>query len=132
MIVEESSTRTRLTDRIMPSLLVQNLEETLVFYQDVLGFSVNDLESEGFGPSWAIVSRDDVAIQFFSHSHHAIPSAPTFSGMLRLFTEDIDALIGEMKDVAEIEWSETQPDGKTCEIAIRDPNGYILAFCSAY
>lgn len=132
MIVEDSAGRAHLTDRIMPSLLVHNLEETLVFYQDVLGFAVNDLESEGFGPSWAIVSRDDVSIQFFSHSHHAIPSVPTFSGMLRLFTEDIDTFVEEMKDVAEIEWSECQPDGKTCEVAIRDPNGYVLSFCSAY
>lgn len=132
MIIEDGAARVRLTDRIMPSLLVHNLEETLVFYQDVLGFSVNDLESEGFGPSWAIVSRDDVAIQFFSHSHHAIPSVPTFSGMLRLFTEDVDAIVEEMKDVAEIEWTQCQPDGKTCEVAIRDPNGYVLSFCSAY
>lgn len=132
MMVEEGTDRARLTDRIMPSLLVTDLEQTLTFYQDVLGFAVNDLESEGHGPSWAIVTRGDVAIQFFSHSHHNIPSEPAFSGMLRFFTDDIEALVEEMKQRTDIEWSEYQPDGKACEVAVRDPNGYILAFCSAY
>ena len=131
MLVEENASRARLADRIMPSLLVHNLEETLDFYQNILGFAVSDLESEGHGPSWAIVSRDEVAIQFFSNSHRNLPSVPAFSGMLRLFTEDLDALVSEIAPLVDIEWTERQPDGRTCEAAVRDPNGYVLAFCSA-
>ena len=130
MLVDEHGSRARLADRIIPSLLVHNLEETLDFYQNILGFTVSDLESEGHGPSWAIVERDGVAIQFFSNSHRNLPAAPAFSGMLRLFPEDLDALISEIGPLVDIEWTEQQPDGKTCEAAVRDPNGYVLAFCS--
>jgi catechol 2,3-dioxygenase-like lactoylglutathione lyase family enzyme len=74
--------------RIAPELPVANLQETIEYYQQRLGFLlVNHLPSRDY----AILERDDVAIHLFrdeGHSHSPVG--------IHIFTPDLEALHDEL------------------------------------
>ena len=77
------------------SLLAADLAETLAFYLS-LGFHISgewrDEESQ-----WAEVSRDAVALQFFTTPPANVPDKPVLSGTIYFFSDDVRALAKEIK-----------------------------------
>ncbi len=113
--------------KIVPSLFVTNISETLAFYE-VLGFTVTGCQGDRETAEWAEVVRDEVTFQFYSDPPVGTPIAPVFSGTLYVFCENIDDLANEFRGKVEFAWGPEVMDYGMYEFAVQDPNGYFVAF----
>lgn len=119
---------TRLGSRLVPSLMVHDVEASLAFYSAVLGFDVCGRHEDGQGLAWAEVRRDAIVLQFMRGPICGLPEAPVLTGTLYFFPESVDAIAEQVAGQAEVAWGpELMPYGMR-ELAIRDPDGYLLAF----
>lgn len=112
---------------LTPSLYTPDLDTTIAFYTDVLGFELAGDWKEAGTPIWADVRFGDAHIWFFSQ---AIPDRPepALSGLLYLFVEDVDAVYKRLEGRVTCRWGpEDQPYGLR-ELGIEDINGYLLVF----
>jgi uncharacterized glyoxalase superfamily protein PhnB len=128
---------------LTPNLMSDNVNESVVFYRDRLGFhffagvlaegqSMADAFSADIPLQWAVLGRDDARVMFQLRSSLAREYAPAgdlalgASATLYLETENLDALIAGLGESVEI----VLPDHTTFygmrEMWIRDNNGYIL------
>lgn len=117
---------TGLGNRLVPALLVRNMEETLAFYKK-LGFKLTACFPMS-KPTWAEVSRDSVTLQFHTEPPHGTPPTPVFSGTLYVFPESVAALAEEYREKVEFAWGPEVMEYGMREFAVQDPNGYFLAF----
>ena len=123
---------------IAPFLLVKDLSRSITFYTEVLGFSVS--EPWGDPPYFAMAERDGLTIML----HQVQPplrvrpnggtrggsAATTDTWDLYLWCRDADALFADFTARgAEVVYEPViQPDYTMKEFAIRDVDGYVLAF----
>lgn len=117
---------------LRPMLDAADIDETIAFYTDVLGFTVTD-RMEG----WANLLKDDVRLMFNQlHTHgpgeedhgHDHPSAPVMTGSLYFNVDDVDRLAIDLGGKVPLAFGPTtQPHGMR-EIGVADPNGYVLIF----
>lgn len=112
----------------MPSLLVRDLRETLDFYEQVLDFRVTGLNRGREDSTWAEVSRSGVVLQFHSSPPRGTPREPILSGTLYIFPESVSDLAAELAGRVAFEWGPEVMEYGMREFALRDPNGYFLAF----
>jgi uncharacterized glyoxalase superfamily protein PhnB len=75
--------------RIAPELPVSNLQQSLDYYQQQLGFRVAMKMPAG---DYAIVERDDIAIHLFHDRARTSTSVA-----IHVFTEDLDTLHAELQ-----------------------------------
>lgn len=121
------TTAADLGQRLVPSLLVRDLDETLAFYRR-LGFRQTGRWPVAGEPTWAEVRRDSVILQFYSEPPRGTPPEPVCSGTFYVFPDSVSALAEELRGEVELAWGpEVMPYGMY-EFGIRDPNGYHLAF----
>ena len=114
--------------RIVPSLLVRDMTETLAFYQDKLGFRQTGRYPDDGAPVWAEVTRDGIVLQFYSDPPQGTLSTPSLSGTLYFFPDNVAGLAEEWHDVVAFQWGPEAMDYGQQEFAIKDCNGYFLAF----
>ena len=69
----------KLQQRLVPALLVKDMDETLAIYRN-LGFEVTGSDSEEKTIGWAEVARDGVTLQFHSDPSCGTPSNPVCTG----------------------------------------------------
>lgn len=112
---------------MVPSLLARDLNETLSFYQR-LGFAVTGHYPSADDPVWAEIKRGEICFQFYTEPPHSTPASPICSGTIYLFPDDVRSLANELKGVVAFEWGPEVMDYGMREFAIRDPNGYLIAF----
>ena len=112
--------------RIVPSLLVQDLELTLAFYEK-LGFTQSGTDP-GDRPVWAEVTWSDVSIQFYTDPPHGTPVEPIMSGTLYVQTSNVPDLARSLDGVVSFAWGPEVMDYGMLEFAVQDPNGYFIAF----
>src|SRR5215475_14596073 len=93
---------TGLGHRLVPALLVRDMEETLAFYRK-LGFRLIGCHPPGM-PTWAEVSRDSVTFQFHTEPPHGTPASPVCSGTFYVFPENVTALAEEFRGKVEFAW----------------------------
>ena len=122
--------RAVLGPRLVPSLLVKNVEETLSFYR-LLGFRLSGTYPDEDVPEWIEVRRDGVILQFHAGPASGMPAEPVLSGTLYLFPDDVDAMAEELRGKVAFEWGPEVMEYGLREFGIRDPNGYYLAFAQA-
>jgi catechol 2,3-dioxygenase-like lactoylglutathione lyase family enzyme len=119
---------------LTPNLIVSNVERSIAFYRDVLGFTVAATVPEAPPYVFAMVQAGPVRI-FLNAPEPAIAEYPAFKdrpigGTLTLFVDvrDIhgahDELAGKVNIVMPLEhkWY-----GVT-EFAFEDPDGYLITF----
>ena len=116
-----------LGSRLVPSLLVSDLEATLAFYNR-LGFTRTGVFPDEDAPIWAEVTRDGIVLQFYTDPPKGTPTRPVFSGVLYVYPSDVRALADEFKDVAPFAWGPEVMEYGMREFAIKDPDGYYVAF----
>ena len=116
-----------LGNRLVPSLLVSDLEATLAFYNR-LGFTRTGVILGEDAPTWAEVTRDGIVLQFYTEPPKGTPAKPVFSGVLYLYPSDVRALAEEFKEVAPFAWGPEVMEYGMREFAIQDPDGYYVAF----
>ena len=109
----------------MPRLPVADLQPTIAFYRDLLGFTVGPLWPED-EPSFALFDRDDVCVQFYVADRSK--AEVVGHGTLSFEVDDATAMHAALEGRAPIEWGpEVYWYGRR-EFAIRDPSGYLLIF----
>ena len=122
--------------RLRPLLEVRDVEASIAFYTDVLGFTVGSSIDGGGKRVWANVVKDDVMLMLnLMHTHddddehgHDHPHEPGLTGSIYLNVDDVDALALDLGGKVALEFGpEDQPHGMR-EIAIADPDGYFLVF----
>ena len=120
-------------------LEVHDPDETLAFYENVLGFKcVGKMgHEEGGKPFWFQVRRDGTWMMFtWSEPHEHEPGEehshdPALSGALYINVDDADAFYAEVKAAGgKFEQEPTTQPYDMRDFSLRDPNGYLLIFGS--
>ncbi len=113
---------------LIPSLYAPSLAEAVAFYVDTLGFrQTGSYREDDDTEIWAEVALGEARVWFFANALDAHPQ-PSFSGLIYVFVEDVDALSARLAGKLAFEWGpETQGYGLR-ELGIKDINGYCLVF----
>ncbi len=113
---------------VTPSLYVPSVPQAVRFYVNKLGFQQTAAyQDDDESDIWAEVALGESRIWFFSSPLDGLPE-PTFSGLIYVFVDDVDALAKELEGRIDFRWGpETQPYGLR-ELGISDLNGYLLVF----
>lgn len=116
------------------NLMVADVNETVDFYRDVLGFQLVMSLPEGGNYDWAMMSNGGAQIMFQALDS-LVEEYPAFSdsavgGSLVLFIvlEGIDEFHESIKDKAKIVVDLHDTFYGMREFAIEDNNGYVLTF----
>ncbi len=106
---------------LIPLLRVRDLEQTIAFYRDLLGFELCRLEGDT-----ASLKHGRVGLMFSTGDN--LGAEPALSGTLYFYPDDVNALWQQVRHQVTIEWPLQDMDYGTREFGVRDCNGYILAF----
>ena len=118
---------------ITTNLMVESVDESIAFYQDILGFSVlTSVPSESGGLQFAILSKDGLNLMMQEKGDliKEYPSLNTSrvqpSVTLYITVDDFGGLYEELKDKYNILSDVHETFYGTKEFAIADNNGYVL------
>ena len=120
--------------KLTPNLIVANVERSLAFYADVLGFD-RGLTVPGEPPYvFGSVTNGNVEI-FFNDASAAIKEYPVFAGKpigatgtMFIETDGVDALLDRIKDRVKVIMPLVTQFYGSREFAIEDPDGYVITF----
>lgn len=118
----------RIGETVIPSLKARSLPETIAFYQR-LGFRLMAAQPSSQDANWCELARDGVRLHFHTMALEGQPAEPVLSGTLYFRSDDVRALAQEWRDAVVFAWGPEVMGYGWREFAIRDPNGYTLAFC---
>lgn len=112
---------------LSPILWTKDLQETIAFYETVLGF-----KSRSNFPNFAALCRDNAEIMFViptgePNDHDFFPK-PHLTGSIYIFTRDVDELWESVKDKATIKSPVCDREYLMRDFAITDNNGYEIVF----
>jgi catechol 2,3-dioxygenase-like lactoylglutathione lyase family enzyme len=120
------------TQAISPFFIVSDVDQTIAFYRDKLGFETR-FQQPDRDPFFAIIGRDGAQIFVKSEKGIAPQPNPTRHRHLRLdafvYAPDPDALAAEFADhgaAFSVPLEDTHDGLRGFEI--RDPDGYVLFF----
>ena len=120
--------------KLTPNMMVENVAETVAFYRDVLGFTLEMTVPEAPPYTWALMRRGDVEVMFQERASLA-EDMPLFKGLsiggaLTLYfdVQGVERLFDAVcKRVQIVRDLHTTFYG-TREFAIQDCNGFVLTF----
>ncbi len=115
---------------VSPVLLVADLQRSIAFYRDGLGFGC---ETFGDPPNFAVVKRDDaiLLLAYAADSERLVPNwhivEKTWNAYVRV--EEVDALYAEVQARGtEIDYGIYDAPHGFREFGVTDPDGYDIAF----
>ena len=111
--------------KLRPMLWAGNLDETIHFYTNALGFTCNN-RNDDLG--WASLGRDGVEVMLSKPNEHMPFTGCTFTGSFYIDTDDVDAAWDMVKDKAKICYEPESFEWGMREFAVYDNNGYIIQF----
>jgi predicted enzyme related to lactoylglutathione lyase len=115
---------------VSPVLLVRDLETSLAFYGDLLGF---ECTRYGEPPDFAVVVRDE-AILLLSQAPPGAELVPNWHVVEKMWNvyvrvDDADAIYAEVQDRGcPIDYSISNKPHGFREFGVTDPDGYDIAF----
>lgn len=112
---------------LTPSLKTKGIKGTVDFYVKVLGFTIDTLWPAD-NPTLCILDHDDVRISFVVDTNGWYADDPLLTGQLWIDVEDVMALHAKVAGSVATEWGPEVYHYGRREFAIKDPNGYLLAF----
>lgn len=121
-------------NKLTPNLMVEDVNQTLEFYRQVLGFEVLATVPEQGVFDWAMVKEGDVELMFQTRESltQEIPAfaGATIGGSLTFYTDvvDIQNLYDRLRDKVEVVEELHTTFYQRKEFSCRDCNGYFLAF----
>ncbi|MBA2394269.1 MAG: VOC family protein [Ktedonobacteraceae bacterium] len=120
--------------KLTPNIMVEDVNNTIEFYQKLLGFEVLVTVPEEGQFAWAMLKRDTVEMMFQSRTSlgEEIPALQhkEIGGSLTFYieVEDVEGLYKHLKGSATIVQDMHKTFYGAQEFAIQDCNGFILAF----
>lgn len=123
--------------KLTPNLMVEDVQRTLAFYQQTLGFAVVTTVPDAAPFDFAIVRRDGVELMFqsrpsLSENVPALTGSPIgASQTFYIEVTGIDELYERLQGQVEIVVDLHSTFYGTREFYFRDINGYILSFSEA-
>ena len=114
--------------KLIPMMESDDMKDTIDFYTQTLGFQVHDIGENETGIFWCSLFRDDAEIMFTDRNVHSKEKKATFNGVLYFYPDSVDTLWEELKDKVQVEWKPQDFGYGMYDFAIRDNNGFILAF----
>jgi len=112
--------------KLVVSLLAKNLQATFAFYER-LGFCISGGSCES---GWLEVCRDGAVLQFHDQAPIGTSSAPIMSGTIYVHVDDVELVASALDKGIPFEWGPETMEYGNREFAVRDPNGYLIAFSS--
>ena len=110
---------------IRPIIWTEQMEETIKYYSEVLGFICDEYNKK---LGWASLSKDDVGIMVTKPNTNALFKGPIFTGSLYFAMDNVDELWNQLKDKAKICYPIENFEYGMRDFAIYDNNGYMLQF----
>ncbi|NNE32588.1 MAG: bleomycin resistance family protein [Winogradskyella sp.] len=109
---------------LVPTLEVQNMDESIHFYESFLDFECVNRE----GNHWAFLQKDEVDIMLTSRFNTDKFPKPVFTGGLYIYVDDIDVIWQILKEKVDISYPLENFEYGMREFAIYDNNGYRIQF----
>jgi len=120
--------------KLTPNLLVANVERSLAFYVDTLGFARGMTVPDASPFVFASVTSGDVEV-FFNDAATAVKEYPAFAGKplgatgtMYIEVEGVDALHDRLEPIVTITMPLVTQFYGVREFAILDPDGYVITF----
>jgi len=120
--------------KLTPNLLVSNVERSLAFYVDTLGFERGMTVPDASPFVFASVVSGSVEV-FFNDAATAVKEYPGFggkpigaTGTLFIEVEGVDALHARLKSTVKIVMPIVTQFYGMREFAFEDPDGYVITF----
>jgi uncharacterized glyoxalase superfamily protein PhnB len=110
---------------LRPILWTENLDDTIGFYTQILGFTLLGRNDDW---QWASLKKDDVQIMLSKPNEHEKFNGISFTGSFYFNVDNVDDLWEDLKAKAKICYEIETFDWEMREFAIYDNNGYILQF----
>ncbi|OYD40830.1 VOC family protein [Sphingobacterium cellulitidis] len=110
---------------IQPILYSKDIEESIIFYCEVLGFR---LISSSENLSWVRFQKDEVQLMVSKAPDSVSFSKPIFTGSLYMVCEDVSAIWEALKNTVEVCYELEDFEWGMREFGIYDNNGYVLQF----
>ena len=120
----------------VPMLEVRDLRASIDFYTNTLGFRLQaSWGHDPAQPTWASLSHGPATMMLTQIVPHDLGDGagehshdPALSGAIYLYPDDVDALAKELDGKVPFEWGPQTMVYEMREVAIRDPDGYLLIF----
>jgi uncharacterized glyoxalase superfamily protein PhnB len=112
-------------NKLRPLLWTENMNESVDFYTNVLGFTCNE-KNDDWG--WASLSKDEVDIMLCKPNEHIPFNGCTFTGSLYIDTTGVNELWDAVKSKAKVCYELETFEWGMSEFAVYDNNGYIIQF----
>jgi len=119
---------------ITPNLMVENIDDTIAFYEDVLGFTLLRTVPEKGELDWAMMKRNEVIIMFqtkrsLASEIPALQSRKPGSGTtLYIKMKGVQKMFENIEGKAEVVADLEHTFYDTKEFSIMDLNGYVITF----
>lgn len=120
--------------KVTPNLMVEDISQTVKFYEDVLGFKRDQSVPDEAPYEWASVKNGEVELMFQARTSLS-EDMPIFEGMpiggtLTLFVrmQGIQELYDQAHQQVELVQDLFETFYGMREFSIKDPNGYVLTF----
>lgn len=110
---------------LKPMLRTWDLEETVAFYTNLLGFACDALDQEW---GWAQLSRDGIAVMLSGPNSHEGDQSPSWTGSLYFTLDDVESLWQSLQGQVRVCYPPADFPYGMREFAIYDNNGYLLQF----
>jgi len=113
-------------DGLTPMLWTNELQQTIAFYKDMLGFELDEYNEEW---GWCHMHKDSVNIMFSRPIEHTkYDGHPLCTGSFYFYLEEVDDLWELLKTKASVGYAIGNYPHNMREFAILDNNGYLLQF----
>ena len=112
-------------DRLAPILYTNEIEESINFFVETLGFECKAVETN---EGWGSVQLGDIRIMFSRPNAHLYFEHPFFTGSFYFYVSDVDSIWEKLKDSASVCYPLEDFEYGMREFAIYDNNGYLLQF----
>lgn len=113
---------------LVPALETWDMNATLTFYVDTLGFTVDGKMENNGKAFWAMLRRDNVWLIFAEPRIQKADKEPKLTGQINIYTNDVDTVWKFVKDKAKVVYPIENFKYGMREFAIHDNNGYIITF----
>ncbi|TBX70209.1 bleomycin resistance family protein [Flavobacterium silvisoli] len=110
---------------ITPIIWTEQLQETIDFYCNVLGFRCGECSDEW---QWAALFNDECELMIAKPNEHTPFEKPAFTGSFYIKVDDVETLWNQLRHDVNVVYELETFDWGMREFAIYDNNGYMLQF----